>query len=111
MAKTGTAQKPTPPKIPDYKLIRCIGSGGYGEVWLAQNEVVQTYCAVKVIRRDRFEQADPFNREFRGLQRSVEASRSHPGLVDILHAGKNDAEGYFFYVMELADDLQTGKEV
>jgi serine/threonine protein kinase len=111
MAKSGTAQNPTPPRIPDYKLIRCIGTGGYGEVWLGQNEVMHTYCAVKVVRRERFEHADPFNREFRGLQKSVESSRSHPGLVGILHAGKNDPEGFFFYVMELADDLETGQNV
>jgi len=111
MAKPGTAQNPTPPDIPDYKLLRCIGAGSYGEVWLGQNEVVQTYCAIKVVHRKRFEQSEPFNREFRGLQRSVEASRNHPGLIDILHAGKNDAEGFFFYVMELADDLKTGQSV
>ena len=30
-------------------------------------------------------------------------SRSHPGLVSLLHVGRNDAQGYFYYVMELAD--------
>src|SRR5258705_3052040 len=111
MAQTNRAPNPLPPKIPDHELIRCIGSGGYGEVWLCKNEVIEIYCAVKVVRRDRFENADPFNREFRGLQKSVKASRSHPGLVDILHAGKNDEEGFFYYVMELADDVATGQDI
>jgi hypothetical protein len=31
-------------------------------------------------------------------------SRTHDGLMDVLQIGRNDAEGYFYYVMELADD-------
>lgn len=26
-----------PPSIPDHELLRCIGRGSYGEVWLARN--------------------------------------------------------------------------
>ncbi len=28
---------PATPHIPDHQLLRCIGKGGYGEVWLARN--------------------------------------------------------------------------
>jgi len=108
---TLTLQIPVPRGIHGYKLIRCIGAGSYGEVWLAQNEVVHTYCAIKVVYEDRFDDPGPFNREFRGLQRSVEISRSHAGLVDILHVGRNDAEGFFYYVMELADGLEGSEEI
>ena len=31
-------------------------------------------------------------------------SRSIPGLVHILQVGRDDAAGYFYYVMELAED-------
>ncbi|MBI4661825.1 MAG: PD40 domain-containing protein, partial [Verrucomicrobia bacterium] len=31
-------------------------------------------------------------------------SRTHESQVDILHIGRNDQAGYFYYVMELADD-------
>ncbi len=34
-------------------------------------------------------------------------SRSHEGLMDILQIGRNDEEGHFYYVMELADDAAT----
>jgi hypothetical protein len=39
-------------KIPDHELLRVIGRGSYGEVWLARN-IMGTYRAVKIIRRDR----------------------------------------------------------
>src|SRR5262249_19552230 len=38
------------PRIPDYEVLRRIGAGGYGEVFLARNSL-GTYCAIKVVRR------------------------------------------------------------
>ncbi|MBI4659955.1 MAG: protein kinase [Verrucomicrobia bacterium] len=91
------------PVIPDHELIRCIGQGAYGEVWLARN-VLGTYRAVKVVFRDSFSSEQPYEREFRGIQRFEPVSRSNDGLIDILQVGRNDAQGCFYYVMELADD-------
>src|SRR5438105_2476868 len=38
-------------------------------------------------------------------------SRSHPGLVQILHAGRNQEQGYMYYIMEVADDETTGQDI
>ena len=95
----------TPPTIPDYVTIRCIGQGSYGDVWLARN-VVGTHFAAKIVYRDRFEQERPYEREFSGIKNFEPISRSHPGLMAILHVGRNDAERFFYYVMELADDAR-----
>ena len=91
------------PVIPDHVLLRPIGRGAYGEVWLARN-IMGTPRAVKVIWRGQFESARPFEREFTGIQRFEPVSRSSGGLVHVLQVGKNDTEDYFYYVMELADD-------
>jgi WD40 repeat protein len=91
-----------PPLIPDYTLLRPIGRGAYGEVWLARN-VMGTLRAIKIIWRRQFQSDKPFEREFAGIQRYEPVSRSSGGLVHVLHVGRNDAEGYFYYVMELAD--------
>src|SRR5215510_4425227 len=85
-------------------MIRRVGSGSYGEVWLAKN-VVGTYRAVKVVYRAKFRDARPFEREFAGIKNFEPISRTHPGLVSILHIGRNDSDGYFYYIMEIADDL------
>src|SRR5205823_2754556 len=91
------------PQIPDHELIRCIGRGSYGEVWLARN-IMGTYRAVKIVYRHTFKDAHPFEREFNGIQKFEPVSRTHEGLVDVLQIGRNDRDGYFYYVMELADD-------
>ena len=90
------------PAIPDHEMVRCIGQGSYGEVWLARN-AVGTWRAVKVVYRQNFKDARPYEREFAGIQSYEPISRSNDGLIDVLQIGRNDAEGYFYYVMELAD--------
>lgn len=98
------------PQIPDHTLLRCFGKGGYGEVWLAK-DIVGNHRAVKIIYRDTFKNELPFQREFRGIQMYSPISRTHPGWVDVLHVGRNDSEGYFFYIMELGDDTTHGQDV
>lgn len=91
-----------PPQVPDHKALRCIGRGSYGEVWIARN-TLNTLRAVKVVFRNNFDDPRPYEREYSGIRAYEPVSRSHPGLVDILQVGRNDSEGYFYYVMELAD--------
>lgn len=96
------------PQIPDHQLLRCIGSGSYGEVWLASS-VMESFRAIKIIDRRRFPVDRPFDREFTGIKKFEPISRTHPGLVSILHVGRNSEAGYFYYVMEIGDDVECGQ--
>src|SRR5580658_2904327 len=89
--------------IPDHELLKCIGQGSYGEVWLARNMMGQ-YRAVKIVYRESFRERRPFERELAGIRKFEPISRSHEGFIDVLHVGINEHEGYFYYVMELGDD-------
>lgn len=94
--------------IPDHQLLRVIGHGAYGEVWLARN-VLGDFRAVKIVSRDAFRNDPrPFEREFEGIRRYEPISRSDPSQVAILHVGRAADDRYFYYVMELADPIGAG---
>src|SRR5438094_9841384 len=100
-----TAQTPI---IPDHELLRVIGRGAYGEIWLART-VTGALRAVKVVYRGTFETERAFLREFEGMSAFEPISRAHAGFINILHVGRT-AE-YLYYSMELADDHLAGRRI
>ncbi len=75
-----------------------IGGGAYGEVFLART--VTGLCrAVKIVRREDFELERTFEREFEGIQKYEKVSKNHPGLVDVLHVGRDDEAGFYYYCL------------
>ena len=110
MATTGISallsSEDTPPLIPGYTLLRRIGRGSYGEVWLARPSD-QELVAVKVVYRKSFDHDRPFERELSGIRKFEPISRTQPSQVNILAVGVDQPGGYFYYVMELADDANT----
>ncbi|MCK6500686.1 MAG: hypothetical protein L6Q38_14515, partial [Nitrospira sp.] len=104
MSEAAIATTNPKPQIPDHELIRQIGRGSYGEVWLARN-IMGTYRAVKIVFRSDFGDDRPYEREWHGIKRFEPISRSHDGFVDILQVGRNEVAGFFYLVMELADDV------
>jgi tetratricopeptide (TPR) repeat protein len=97
--------------VPDHELFQRIGAGAYGEVWLARNLATGALRAVKIVYRSTFADERPFNREFEGIKTFDAVSRSHPSQLALFHVGRNDAGGYFYYVMELADPILVADEV
>ena len=99
------------PTIPDHEVLRKIGGGSYGEVWLARS-VTGALRAVKVVWRDDFEDERGFEREFEGILKFEPISRDHPGLMNILHVGRGSGgEAFYYYVMELGDDVVAGQDI
>jgi CHASE2 domain-containing sensor protein len=105
-----TQARPHGLSIPDHSLVRCVGKGAYGEVWLARN-AIGAFHAVKIVQRREFPSDAPYEREFRGIQKFMPISRSHPGFVHVLHVGRNDTMGFFFYIMEACDDASSGQRI
>src|ERR1043166_2569695 len=81
---------PAPPSIPDYELLREIGRGSYGTVWIARS-VTGLFRAVKIVWRASFPDPVPYEREFRGLKEFAAVSLTETRLLALLHVGRNDA--------------------
>ena len=100
----------TPPAKLDYEVLRMIGRGSYGSVWLVRDQA-GAHHACKVVYREQFDHDRPYEREFAGIQKFEPVSRFNESQVKILHVGRRDEAGYFYYLMELGDDADTGQEI
>src|SRR5580658_5012919 len=94
----------------DFELIRLIGQGAYGEVWLVRDKA-GNYSACKVIYRASFQEERPYEREYQGIRNFEPVSQANPNQIKIHHVGRRDTMGCFYYIMELADDASTGREI
>ena len=78
-----------------YRLIRKIGQGGLGRVWLAFDESLKRYVAIKEISgNDSPAVVERFDREA-----VITGRLEHPGIVPIHQLGTEDSTGKSFYVM------------
>jgi serine/threonine protein kinase/Tfp pilus assembly protein PilF len=85
-----------------YRMIARIGRGGMGDVWRADDMVLQTEVALKVIDTTTAEARDRILQEVR-LARQI----THPAVCRVFDVG--EAEGAIFYSMELVrgEDLAS----
>lgn len=92
------------PEVPDFELMRPIGEGGFGQVWLGRNRTTNLLRAVKLIPLRHKGRADPAGREIESLTHlETRIGSHHPNLMGIHHVGKTG--DYLFYVMDVADDV------
>lgn len=99
---------PSPPEVPDFDLLRPVGRGGFGEVWLARNQATGHLRAIKLIPLQRTGSVDPARREITSLTRlEANVRQKHSNLIDIYHVGRT--EQHLFYVMDPADDVAGGR--
>src|SRR5262245_53362347 len=86
------------------RLVRKLGEGGMGEVWMARHETLAKDVAVKILPRGIASDPEAVQRFLREARSA--ARLEHPNVVQVLDAGS--ADGVHFIVMQFVDgtDLQ-----
>ncbi|MDH3271310.1 MAG: serine/threonine-protein kinase [Gemmatimonadota bacterium] len=94
------AVPPVPDRVGPYEIVRQLGHGGMGIVYLArQAEPLKRDVAIKIVRYGR---ADPdILARFRAERRAL-ALMQHPNIAQVFDAGTTD-EGTPYFVMEYID--------
>jgi len=95
----GAAHEAFPEQLGDFKLLRCIGGGGMGVVYLAEQRSLGRTVALKLIRPEHlyFPNArERFRREVEAVSRL-----RHPAVVPIYTVG--ESAGVPYYAMEWID--------
>src|ERR1700728_677984 len=99
---TGGSATPETTFIGPYKLLRRLGQGGMGQVWLAeQTAPVQRQVALKLIRVGRYD--DDLLQRFRSERQSL-AMMDHPAIAKVFDAGATP-DGQHYFVMDLVHGI------
>ncbi|MDX2093459.1 MAG: protein kinase [Kofleriaceae bacterium] len=99
-------------KLGSYQLVARLGSGGMGEVWRAQHQLLAREAAIKLVRPDAL--SDPSHaplvlERFRREAQTLASLRSRH-TIELYDYGTTD-DGAFFFVMELLDGLDLAQLV
>ncbi len=89
-------------QLGQYRLRGRIGSGGMGEVYLAEHQLLKRPCALKLIRPGHVADRGALERFEREVR--LTATLSHPNTVEIYDYGRTE-DGTYYYVMEYLPGL------
>jgi serine/threonine-protein kinase len=84
-------------QLGQYRLLELLGSGGMGDVYLAEHVLLRRPCAIKLIRPE--QAGDPATLERFEREVQAMATLTHWNTVLVFDYGHSD-DGTFYYVME-----------
>ncbi len=102
-AATSVMNGYTPSMLGRYRVLKELGRGAMGLVYLGKDPTIQRLVAIKTMRLDHIDQADKLQEIKARFFREAESTGrlSHPNIVTIYDAGEEDDLGYI--AMELIE--------
>ncbi|MBM3298733.1 MAG: serine/threonine protein kinase, partial [Deltaproteobacteria bacterium] len=88
-------------RLKRYDVVRLVGSGGMGKVYLAMDKIIRRPVAIKVFSLDSFREKDPAREKFLHdffLETQTAGALLHPNIVVIYDVGKK--RDLLYMVME-----------
>jgi serine/threonine-protein kinase len=98
---------------PRIQLLRTLGEGGMGHVWLGRDPALKRLVAVKVLHPELAN--DPTSRARFGREAEAAAAVQHPGVVSVYQVGELPRSGTTYFVMQyvegksLLDEVKPGE--
>ncbi|MDC8449309.1 MAG: serine/threonine protein kinase [Nitrospira sp.] len=91
-----TTQNGPPSMLGRYKVLKELGRGSMGVVYLGKDPTIQRFVAIKTMRLDEIDDRDKLQEvKARFFQEAESTGRlSHPNIVTIFDAGEEDDLGY-----------------
>jgi len=94
--------------VGNYRVVRKLGSGAMGAVYLAEHPVIGKKVALKVIHEDLAENAEMVSRFFNEARAVTQIG--HQNIVDVQDFGQTP-DGDSFIVMELLEGVSLGDKL
>ncbi|HEU5091418.1 MAG TPA: serine/threonine-protein kinase, partial [Nitrospira sp.] len=91
-----TTQNSPPSTLGRYKVLKELGRGSMGVVYLGKDPTIQRFVAIKTMRLDEIDDRDKLQEVKARFFREAESTGrlSHPNIVTIFDAGEEDDLGY-----------------
>jgi serine/threonine protein kinase len=89
-------------RLDRYVIVRKLGQGGMGSVYLVRHETLGVFRAVKVLSGALFARGGEFVNRF--IQEAkIACAISHPNIVNVLDVGQDAGNGMCYIIMEYVD--------
>ncbi|HRV99775.1 MAG TPA: serine/threonine-protein kinase [Aminobacteriaceae bacterium] len=89
---------PMPERLGKYRILRLLGAGAMGEVYLAEHELLRVLHAVKILPSGVYG-SQGFETRFREEAR-IMARLRHPGIVPVHDLDRDETTGAYFIAMD-----------